>query len=371
MRRPVRRVLAPLAFALFSSFLGTTAQSQILIGQSVGITGTVAATVAEADQGAQMLFDHVNAQGGIHGQKIELIRMDDQFDVKRTLDNAKTLIEQRNVLALFMTRGTPNTQELIPLLDQQGVALIGPSTGAIALSKPVQRHVYNVRATYQRETEKAVNLLTTVGVRDIAVVYANDSFGKDALIGAQRGLSAANLTAVAEVPADRISPDYASIIPKVAKAHAVIWVGSGTPVANGIKALRAAGSGAQVVTLSNNASAGFVKELGDKSKGVIVTQVFPSERALAHPFVGEAAALAKGKLELSPAVLEGFASAKVMVEALRRAGPKPSRSQLVNALNTMQSYDLGGGLTINYTAQDHSGISYADSSIISGGRFMR
>ena len=104
-----------------------------------------------------------------------------------------------------------------------------------------------------------------------------------------------------------------------------------------------------------------------------VTQVFPSERSVAHPLIKEALALAsaKGQTELSPAVLEGFASAKVLVEALRRAGPKPTRARLLAALETMQPFDLGGGLAVHYTPQAHSGIDFTDLSIISGGRFKR
>ena len=128
-----------------------------------------------------------------------------------------------------------------------------------------------------------------------------------------------------------------------------------------------------MVTLSNNASSGFIKQLGDASKGVIVTQVFPNERSLGQPMVKEALTLAqaKGQSELSPAALEGFASAKVLVEALRRAGPKPTRAKVIAALESIKGFDLGGGLDVSYSPQDHSGIDFADLSIISDGRFKR
>ena len=78
-----------------------------------------------------------------------------------------------------------------------------------------------------------------------------------------------------------------------------------------------------------------------------------------------------GQMELSPAALEGFASAKVLVEALRRAGPKPTRAKVLAALDGLKGYDVGG-LEVSYSPQDHSGIDFADLSIISGdGRFIR
>ena len=114
----------------------TSAPAQILIGQTAGMTGSVAASVNETIGGAQLLIDAANAQGGIHGEKIEVLRMDDGFDVKRASENARVLIEEKKVAALFMSRGTPHSQAIIPWLDKHDVALIGPSTGAMVLHKP-------------------------------------------------------------------------------------------------------------------------------------------------------------------------------------------------------------------------------------------
>ncbi|MDM0074398.1 ABC transporter substrate-binding protein [Variovorax sp. J2P1-59] len=350
------------------------ASAQILIGQTAGMTGSVAASVNETIGGAKLVIDAVNAQGGVNGEKIEILRMDDAFDVKRAGENARVLIEEKKVVALFMSRGTPHSQAIIPWLDKYDVALIGPSTGAMVLHKPVQKNVFNVRSTYQREAEKAVQHLLTIGMSRIAVVYVTDSFGQDALEGAMTGFKKAGATPAVLAPADREKPDYASIVPKLiaANSQAVVWIGSGLAVVDGVKSLRAAGSAAQVVTLSNNASSGFIKQLGEASSSVIVTQVFPNERSIGQPMVKEALSLAraKGQNDLSPAALEGFASAKVLVEALRRAGPKPTRPRVVAALDTLRNYDLGG-LEVSYSPTDHSGIDFADLSIISDGKFKR
>jgi len=369
------RTLCVACAAALLALAAAGASAQILIGQTAGMTGSVAASVNETIGGAQLVIDAANAKGGIHGEKIEMIRVDDAFDVKRASENARVLIEDKQVVALFMSRGTPHSQAIIPWLDKYEVALIGPSTGAMALHKPLQKHVFNVRATYQREAEKAVQHMLSVGLKRVAVVHVTDAFGADALEGAMAGFNKAKATPIATIPADRDKPDYKVIVPAIMKAdaQAVVWIGSGTAVVDGIKALRAAGSAAQVVTLSNNASSGFIKQLGDAGRGVIVTQVFPSERAVAQPMVREALALAKakGQAELSPAALEGFAAAKVLVEALRRAGPKPTRAKVVAALETIRGFDLGGGLAVSYSPQNHSGIDFADLSIISDGRFKR
>ena len=358
---------------LVAVVMGATAHAQILIGQTAGFTGAVAAGVKETTDGAKLYIDSVNAKGGINGQKIELISMDDKFDPKLAAENARVLIEEKNVVALFLNRGTPHTEAIIPWLDKHGVPLIVPSTGAMYLHQPVRKHVFNVRATYQREAEKAITHLVTISMIKIALVYSDDSFGADGVAGAQKGLTAASLTPAALEKFDRAKPDFSIIGPQIAKsgAQAVMIIAAGTAVVDCLKAVRAAGSSAQIVTLSNNASGGFIKSLGENGHGVIVSQVFPN--SLNYALVKEASdmARAQGILEVSPAMLEGFTSAKVLVEALRRVSGKPTREKIQAVLDTFGKFDLGG-LEIHYSLKDHTGLDFSDLSIISSaGKFRR
>lgn len=357
--------------------LGGSAQAQLRVGQTAGLSGAVAASVKEASAGARLVFDQVNARGGIAGQKIELVQMDDRFEPELAAANARKLADD-GVIALFLTRGTPHNQAILPLLAQARLPLVGPSTGAMLLRQPVNPWVFNVRASYQREAERCVRHLVQVGATRLAIVQVADSFGDDAAVGALRGFGSAHKPA-AHLKYDRSKPDFAPLVKQLmdADAQAVLFIGSGTAVIDGIKALRAAGSTAQLATLSNNASAGFVKALGPAAHGVIVSQVLPAERALAIPLVKEAhdAVAQRPDLaaEVTPALLEGMVSAKVLVEGLRRAAAARdlSRAGLQKALDGISRFNLGG-LEISYSPSDHSGLDYADLSIIAAdGRFKR
>ena len=363
------------AAALLLAVGGVAAQAQILIGQTTAVTGPVAASVGETLVGVRLYLDHVNARGGVHGEQIRLITLDDKFEPKLAGENARQLIEEHKVAALFMSRATPHTQAILPHLAKHQIALIAPSTGAMVLHQPVNPLVFNVRSSYQAETEKAVEHLHTLTLQRIAVVHVDDSFGEDCLAGAMKGFDRLKFQPVTVIKADRAKPDYAAIVPELvaAKAQAVIWIGSSVAVSGGVKALRAAGSAAQVVTVSNNASGGFIKQLGDAAHGVIVTQVFPNVRAMGYGINREADALvkAKGDVALSPQMMEGFAGAKVLVEALRRVGPKPTRERIVAALGNMSHYDLGGR-ELGFGPGDRTGLNFVELSIIgSDGRFRR
>lgn len=351
------------------------AWAQLRIGHPSGITGSVAAGVKENTDGARLYFDAVNARGGVNGQKIELVAVDDKFDPKITVEVSRQLITEQKVLALFLNRGTPHSQALLPLLAEYKVPLVGPSTGAMVLHEPVNPWVFNVRATYQREAAKAIEHLASIGITRIALLETDDSFGADSAAGALKGFATVKQTPVLQEKFPRDKPDFTELAGRVAKsnAQAVMVIGSAGNAANGMKAIRAAGSRAQMVTLSNNASDGFIKLLGEHARGVIVTQVFPNERSVAYPLIKEAQDLAKAKglAGVSPAMMEGFAAAKVVTEGLRRAGPNPTPVALRDALEGMRNYDLGG-LQISYGPTDHTGLDFSDLSIVNAsGKFMR
>ena len=355
--------------------LAMPAWAQLRIGQPSGFTGSVAAGVKENTEGARLYLDAVNARGGVNGQKIELISVDDQFDPKRTVEVARELITQQKVLALFLNRGTPHAQALLPLLAEHKLPLVGPSTGAMALHTPVNPWVFNVRATYQREAAKAIEHLASIGMTRIAVLQTDDSFGADSAAGAQKGFEKVGQKPLLLGKFPRDKPEFAALAQQVTqqKAQAVMVIGSAGNTANAVRAIRAAGSRAQIVTLSNNASEGFIKLLGEHAHGVIVTQVFPNERSLAYPLIREAQTLAKarGMEGVSPAMIEGFAAAKVLVEGLRRAGPNPTSGSLRDALEGLQNFNIGG-LSVSYGPDNHTGLDFADLSIVdAAGKFRR
>lgn len=350
-----------------------TAHAQLRIGMVAGFTGPVAGVVQESADGAKLYFDAVNAQGGIKGQAIELLTQDDKYNATAAAAAAKSLASQ-GVLALMLARGTESVEAMLPVLKDNKLPLVAPATGAISLHEPTQPYVYHLRATYQKEAERAVKHLAGIGVKRITIVQVNDAFGNDAGKGAIKGLDEMKMRALSHLRFDRNKPDLAPTMQAIAKAgiEAVVLIGPGYAVVEGINALRAAGSTAHVATLSNNASSEFVKALGDNARGTVVTQLFPYERSTANPMVREALGLAKaaGRNELTPAQLEGFAAAKLIVEALKRAGKEPGREQLIKALEGPR-IDLGG-LQVHYTEKEHGGLEFTDVSIVGpDGKFWR
>jgi len=350
-------------------------KDKIIIGQSAGFTGSVAGTVKELTAGAKVYFDAVNAKGGIHGRKIVLESMDDGFDPKRTPEVVTQLIQQKNVFAMFLSRGTPTNEAVLPVLEKFKVPLIGPSTGAMSMYDPPRKYLFPVRPSYRSETFKLVSQLTTMGISKIAVVYTDDSFGKDGLSGVQDAMKAANLTPVAVASIPRGTTKVEEAVASVAKAEpqAVIMTVLADAGVAFVKQMKKAGHSPLFLTLSNNSSNAFIKNLGEDGAGVAVSQVSPYPFAGTDPISKEFQDLIKGKEDVgaSYASMEGFIAAKVLVEGLKRAGPKPTRDGLVTALESMRNFDLGG-VVVTYGPGVRSGTSFIDITIISKtGKFVR
>ena len=373
-RKTVKRWVGLAAwFAACIGVDGALAQGALRIGMVAGFSGPVAGVVQESADGARLYFDAVNDQGGIKGQTIELVTQDDKYDNATAVAHAKSLASQ-GVLALMLSRGTGPTEAMLPVLKDSKLPLIAPATGAVSLHEPVQPWVYHLRASYQKEAERAVKHLAGIGVKRITIVQVNDPFGNDAGKGAIKGLDDVKLRALSHLRFDRNKPDLAPTMQAIAKAgiEAVVLIGPAYAVVEGVHALRAAGSTAHVATLSNNASSDFVKALGEHARGVIVTQLFPYERSTANLMVREALSLAKsaGRNELTPAHIEGFAAAKLVVETLKRAGKDITRDSLAKALDGAR-IDLGG-LQVHYSEKEHSGLEFTDVSIVGeDGKFRR
>jgi ABC-type branched-subunit amino acid transport system substrate-binding protein len=360
---------------------GKAVSAEIRIGQTTGITGPAAAAVAEINQGAKILIDSVNAEGGINGQLIELVTLDDKNQVPVAVENAKQLMADPRVVALFLTRGTPHAQAIMPLLPDAKMVLLAPSTGAMALHQPVNPWVFNVRSTYQAEAERVTRHLAMAGIEKVALCYVDDSFGADAVQGALKVFKESKVTPGISEAIDKFKPDYTACAKKIVegKPLGALLIGTSASVAVGVKALREAGSRVTVATLSNNAAAGFVRELGIHASGVIVSQVFPSERRLAAPMIADASRLAAAKniKLLTPAMIEGFAAAKVLVMGLKRAADNSrapiTRASFRYALESMNRVDIGmGGVELTFSATDHSGLDFVDLSFVAAdGSFRR
>lgn len=366
MLRSIALLLLALAASTPAQGQADAATENIVIGQSVELTGQ--ATGKENMLGALAYFSWLNAHGGVHGHAIELKSYDDKRDKATTRKNTEKLLHQDHALALFGYRSTPTVEAVLPLLQEEKVALVAPFSGARTLHVPVQPYVFNLRASYQAEAAKMVESLTTLQITKVAILAQDDAFGRDGLAGFERSLKARQLKPMVIAKYDRKTLDLSQSVSAVAAANpqAVLMACTPTACADFIKQIRKLRLMPQFLMLSNVNSEEFFDSLGDYGRGIGVMQVMPYPRDIGAGVVREFQRALKEMKDPPPpsyAVLEGFVAAKLMTEAIRRAGPHPTRQKIVAALDTMHDYDLGG-ILVNYSPTDHDGSNFVELTIV-------
>jgi branched-chain amino acid transport system substrate-binding protein len=281
-----------------------------------------------------------------------------------------------HAIALFGYRSTLTVEAVLPLLVAEKIALVAPFSGAQTLHHPFNPYLFHLRASYQDETAKMVEVIKTLQIKNVALLYQNDPFGKDGLEGFERNLKAAHLSPLTTIKYERqnLDMDQAAKEMMALSPQAVLMACTPNACINFIKKMRKNGAQTQYMMLSNVNSSEFFKELGSSGRGVGVMQVMPYPRDLEAAIVREfqhTLKEMKNPPPLSYSALEGFAAAKLLVEALRRAGPNPTRAKLIAALETMHATDLGG-IVVNYSHTNHDGSPFVELVVVGkDGAFYR
>jgi branched-chain amino acid transport system substrate-binding protein len=355
------------------------ARADVVVGQVAPLSGVLASTGKQMVLGGKVLFDAVNAQGGVHGQKIRTVVADDGYKVDDTLRLTREMVADPQVVALFGFAGTANVGKLLQdkVLEQAGIALVAPYTGGEPLRTPFNPWIFHVRAGYADEAEHMVKQLTAQGIRRVAVLYQNDAFGQAGLAGVQAALARRQLKLAAAASYERNTDEVAAAVDSIKKAdaQAVIMVAVNKPAAAFVKRYRNGGGGGQIFSISVVDPAELVRLGGiDAVRGLGISQVVPYPYQPLLPAVREFHQLMK---QFAPGAainytnFEEFLGAKVLVEALRRAGPKPSRAGVIKALESLHSYDLGG-MSVSFAPDNRIGSRFVEVTVInSSGKLLK
>lgn len=347
---------------------------EVRVGMCNALTGPAAALGLGMKRGATVYIDRVNAAGGVHGRSIRLLSYDDGYEPRETLDCTRRLIGTDRVFALLGYVGTPTTTSVLPMVEDAGVPLWAPFTGAEIMRSPVNRYVFNVRGSYHDEAELQIQeVVDRMKHRRVAILYQDDSYGQAVRGGILKALRRRGLEPVGEATYTRNTEDVAPALAALrsARPDAVSLVGTYKAMAAFIRRARAEGFSPVFLNVSFVGTTPLLKELGAAGNGVLITQVMPSPWDSKLPIVGQYRADMKraGHRELDYTDLEGYVAAAVFVEALRQAGPDLTRKGFLAAAEWLR-VDLGG-LTYAFSPNSHRGAEAVYLTRVSGRRAVQ
>ena len=381
---PLRAV--PLAAALFLclSPVESAFGEELLVGQAAAISNPATTANAKGLQaGMKVYFDHVNAKGGVGGSKVTLVTKDDDLTPGKMVSITREYIADKRVVALagFVNTGGITEVSKANLPGEAGIALIAPLQGDKSIVGAA--NFFPFRSGYPDEVTALIKEAANTQKKKVAVVYWNITFGPAMMKLAQEETKSANVNVAAWVSIDAQAQDKFDAVMKQAVAavakespDAVLMLISGKYALEFVKQIKnSQAQDAQLYAMSIVPPGDVVKVAGqEKARGLVIAQSVPFPFTATLPLVTEYQRLMKQYAPQEPlsfSTLEGFVAGKITVEALQRAGPKPTRATVLKALNNMGELDLGG-VYVNYSPKARNGWGLVDLTVIGpGGKLLR
>jgi branched-chain amino acid transport system substrate-binding protein len=375
------RTASKLIFAIsaLGVLLEGTAQSQeeersrIVLGMSAPFEGPARALGIELYRGSMAYFDEVNKKGGVFGHRIVIKPCNDSYQPIPAVTNTIQLVQEEHVFGLYGYVGTPTVTRVLPLLrayDDKSMFLFFPFTGAEPQRHlPYSNYVFNLRPSYNLETDGLVHHFVDLGRKRIGVFYQCDAYGRGGWEGVRKALTAHyHLELAGEATylrgqsfADSFEAQVRHL--REANVDAVISIGSYEPCAGFIRDARNSGWNVPIANISFVGSEQMLALLLDCGKerhadyttNLINSQVVPSYEDSSLDAIEEYRTLMKDYRGMPPDLpvanyrapqfsyisLEGFLDAKCMVKMLEALGRDPDRTKLRAIVAGMPEIDLG------------------------------
>ena len=360
----------PAAVLAFASLAAPLAHAvQVVVGEVCAMSGLEANQGRAYGTGMQLYFDAVNKGGGVNGHTFSLVRKDDGGLPAETVALTRKMLAEDNPMVLAGYFGNSNIEDLAAsgVLEKSQIALIGYRVTQI---RPDTPYLYNVRAGLQDELDRFVEHVATVGIKRIGLFYEEGPGAAALLAAAEAAAKKAGLTLVAKASYPARTSQVAKAVETMTAAapQAIFMVSTGAAAAGFIENYGRAG--AQLFAHSGVDIEQLTKRLAEEQmQGVSIAQVTPNPYKIANRLSKEfqEAAAAKKTLEvpMSYAMMEGYIAGKVIVEAVRRQGAKPTREGMVRTLDAMDRFDMGG-YVVGYKPGSRAGSKFVELSIISG-----
>ncbi|MBI5277057.1 MAG: ABC transporter substrate-binding protein [Burkholderiales bacterium] len=358
-------------------FAAQAVQAATLVVAQVGpMSGMEASQGRAYGVGMQLYFDSVNKAGGINGHQFKLVRKDDGGRPEDTVSLTKQVVADEKPIVLAGYFGNKNVSDLVAsgLLEKEKLALVGYRTAEI---RPETPYVYNVRAGLGDEINKLTEHLATIGITKLGLLYEEGPGAAALLAAMDESAKKARATVVAKAgyPAGtaRITPAVDALVK--ASPQAILMVSTGAAAAGFIEQYRGSGGTAQLFAHSGADIEQMSKRLSEEQmQGIAIAQVTPSPykiaSRLAKDFNDLAAKAPSLEVPVSYAMMEGYIAAKVIGEAVRRQGARPTREGMAAALDGMDSFNLGG-YAVGFQPGKRTGSRFVELSIVTGAGKIR
>jgi branched-chain amino acid transport system substrate-binding protein len=364
-------------FVAVAQDMGVT-RTKIKLGTWGPLSGP-AAGFGNVMVGIETVINKVNAEGGINGRKLELIKRDDNYEAARTKLVVKELVERQGVFALVGGVGTPNGLAILPDVIANAIPWVSPATGSTEFSRVLQNGklksptVFSTFTNYEIESKLLLRYaVNTLKLSKVAVFYFNTSFGLEGAKGVEDEIKefGGKVSLVAKVPHEPTETNLSAQALKLrdSGAEAVVMYTSDGFAIPLLQEMAKIGYKPQILASSVLATSNMFRA-GPTTQwnGAIIANFLPFPSVLLVDGKGDPkadAVLAEiqkyapnqdvVKSDL-PRVIAGYAFAQPLIEGLKRAGPDLTREKFVKAMESLKNWQGSLFNGISFSPTDRQG----------------
>jgi len=364
-------LIAALAAATAGAEVGLT-DNEIFVASCVDLEASAKVQSHDLVTAANAYLASINERGGVHGRKIRHQVFNDGYEPEKAID-CFNQVQKAGAFALMMSYGSPTGAKYAQMALNNKVPYFAAGAGPIFFYEPVNRYLFVSRNSFIGEGKKTVeHLWNDLKLRRYAAIFQDDAGGSMILQGVRKPLEAlgAPMVALGSFKRNTLDVDGAIAQVRAANPEVVFLLGPYTPHVEVLKKAKDIGWKPLFVAIGPRDP---LTKAGEAAEGVIITQVMPPPDRTDLPGIVQLRNLLKKHApneKPSYYSVEGFASAMIFVEGLKRAGRKLSREKFVDSVESIRKLDLGFGpnFKANLSADRHGAFDGVIFTVVRDGK---
>ena len=378
----IRFMLAAVALALAVPTMAAEPQrgvtdTEMVIGTYTDLSGVTAMWGLNNSNAWRMVFDQVNAAGGINGRKIKYVVEDNQYQIPRSVQAANKLINRDGVFFMVANGGTPMNNAVMPEQLAKGVANIFPLTSARSMYEPLNHLKFGLGSSYYDQVRAGLKFfIEKRGKKRVCAMAQDTDFGRDITDGVKDQLKAENMTLVGETLHKPTDTDFSASVQRMQDAKCDFLV-LGSIVRDSVQiisAVRKIGWNVDMMGQAASYDEAVATAPGGTTNGFysMTPMLFVTEGATSPAVKAFDDAYSKefGKAPNFAAQI-GYTGAQVVVQALKNAGKDLTADSFVAGLESIKGYhDIFGSPVISFSKTKHQGSNESFLCVVKDGHWQ-
>jgi len=353
-------IAAGIAAGPASAQQGVT-NDRIVIGMHSTLSGPVAVFGLAYDRATRLVFDEVNARGGVNGRRLELLTEDDRGDPGAGVAAVNLLMDRRGAFLIYGGPYTPVTLAAFPRVIENQMIYWSGASSTPALTQPFQRLTFQAQLTLDDQAIPVGRITASMRPQRVAFVAERSEYGRITREATVRELAKSNLRIAQELTIEPNAVSATAQVGQIKAENADVIIDGGTPQALAalIRELRRQDVRAPLVSFGGGSSAA-ITELVTTEAPIEFYVVTPLACALDDPCASEFMTRWRARHPNDAPIVwaaQGYAAARFFVAGLEAAGRDLNRDSLVRAFETMQPFQSPElPYPLQFTADNHRAI---------------